>query len=83
MKWQEVETKSVKTQFMSDDGDFGRRKRSGNDCPKDNCLCAGVRRQLREAGLRATALVARTRLVTPVETAENIPSLLIQRQTKA
>ena len=47
-------------------------------------VCAQVvRRQLREAGLRATALVARTRLVTPVETAENIPSLLIQRQTKA
>lgn len=34
----------------------------------------------REAGLGTTALVARTRLVTPVETAENIPSLLIQRQ---
>lgn len=47
------------------------------EAKRSKTVCA----QAARAGLGATALVARTRLVTPVETAENIPSILIQRQT--
>ena len=46
------------------------------EAKRSKTVCA----QAARAGLGATALVARTRLVTPVETAENKPSILIKRQ---